>query len=65
MLMSRYGVSDGRFQARDLWGEYSVSRWGPVAGRLSRDVLLSPRVAPKAAFSNLAVCADTDREVAS
>lgn len=65
MLMSRHGVSDDRSHACDLWGEYPVSRWVPVYHCFRGNFLSSPRAKPEAAFSNLAVCADTCREVAS
>lgn len=65
MLMSKHGVSDGRSHARDLWGVCPVSRWVPVSHRLRGNFVSSPRAKPEAAFSNLAVCADTCREVAS
>ncbi len=65
MLMSRYGVSDGRSHARELWGECPVSRWVLVSHRLRGNVPSSPRANPKAAFSKRTVCADMCREVAS
>ncbi len=65
MLMSRHGVSDDRLHVRDLWGVYPVPRWVPVYHRLREDFLSSPRAKLEAALNNLAVCAETCREVAS
>jgi hypothetical protein len=65
MLVSRHGVTDGQPHAHDLSSEHRITRWIPVVDCLCGGVLSSPKVEIKAAFRDLAVCAQGYREVAS